>query len=173
MLGVIPIKQAMKKISLDDIEFAEALVEVEMPYEEFYKKFGTKHYDHPDDWNAPGPVELWCFELPWEQKIILELHKDYGIFQIFLGILEIDSILEYLELKEHIYHIRTGLVDRLKKDYPRFCEGLGEYCLYRQDDNNNIVCMKTYETRRVAEYYRKVYEERGHKQTYWVENKAV
>jgi hypothetical protein len=159
----------MRKISRQDIEFGEWVVTVEMPYSEFVQRFGAKHADHPADWDAPGPVELWFFELPWGQKITLEYHLTLGQFNIYMGRLEIESILEYLDLKNYTYSLRTETVELLKKCHPRYTDGLGIFNLYRQDDNGNRVVMRSYESFRVADYYKRKYESLGHKQTYWVE----
>lgn len=162
----------MEKIKLDAVGKVENVISVEMLYEEFISKFGSKHYPHPKDWDAPGPVELWCYKLPWGQKIILEYLLGAGVFRIFLGILEVESILDYLQLNDYKYYIDDELINLIKKNYAEYTEGLGNYHLYRQDDNGNNICVKTFETRRVAEYYQKTYEDQGHKQIYWVEQES-
>lgn len=161
----------MRKISRQDIDFGECVVTVEMPYSEFVQRFGAKHSDQPADWDAPGPVELWFFELPWGQKITLEYQLPSGQFNIYMGLLEIESILEYLDLKNCPYYLRTEIIELLKQSHPQCTDGLGVFNLYRQDDNGNRVVMRAYESFRVADFYKRKYESLGHKQTYWVEKK--
>jgi len=45
-----------------------------------------------------------------------------------------------------------------------------EWNVYRLDDNNNKVEMQRFHDKTVAEYFRTMYEERKHKQTYTVES---
>jgi hypothetical protein len=160
---------SLKRITRNDIPFGEAVITVEMPYVEFVQKFGEKHSDHPPDWDAPGPVELWFFELPWGQRITLEYHLTIEQFNIYLGLLEIDAVLDYLRLREKPYYLHDEMIGLLKHKSPMFYEGLGRFNLYRQDDNGNKILMHSYESQRVADYYRKQYEIRGHKQLYWSE----
>jgi hypothetical protein len=159
----------MRQITREDIPFAQAVITVEMPYAEFVSKFGERHSDQPPDWDAAGPVELWFFELPWGQRITLEYHLSIEQFNIYLGLLEIDAVMSYLELRSRTYYLHEEMIALLKNQYPMFSAGLGKFNLYRQDDNGNKALMNSYESQRVAEYYRKSYEDRGHKQIYWVE----
>jgi hypothetical protein len=46
------------------------------------------------------------------------------------------------------------------------------FLLMRQDDNGNRVLMARYQDRTEAEAQAAVYEARGHKQLYWVEEEA-
>lgn len=142
---------------------------VEMPYHEFVEKFGPCHSDHPPDWDAAGPVELWFFELPWGLKVTLECHLTTPEFNIYVESLEIDAVLDFLKLKNHPHYVHAETVEALRNNYPVYTKGLCPTKLYRQDDNGNTVLMNTYESPRVAEYYQKIYEARGHKQLYWVE----
>lgn len=163
----------MRQIKREDISFAQEVITVEMPYAEFVRKFGEKHSDHPSDWDATGPVELWFFELPWGQKVTLEYHLSIQQFNIYLGLLEIEAVLDYFELRDKTYYLHEETIALLKNKYPMFFEGLGKFVLYRQDDNGNKVLMTSYESQRVADYYRKQYEDRGHKQLYWVEKEKA
>lgn len=159
----------LKRITREDIPFGQAVITVEMPFSEFVQKFGEKHSDRPPDRDAAEPVELWFFELPWGQRITLEYHLTIGQFDIYLGLLEVDAVLDYLELRDKTCYLHHEMIRLLKNTSPKFFEGLGKFDLYRQDDNGNKIFMKSYESQRVADYYRKLYEERGHKQLYWVE----
>jgi len=159
----------MRRITREELALCQEVVEVEMPYAAFVAKFGEKHADHPPDWDAPGPVELWFFALPWGQRIALEYHLAIGQFTIHLEVLEIDAVLDYLELRDAPRYLHQGIIELLKSRCPRFFEGLGTFHLYRQDDNGNKALMRSYESRRVADYYQKQYEDRGHRQLYWVE----
>jgi len=160
----------MNKIKLEEIDFGDCFVSFEIKYEEFIQKFGEKHYEHPDDWDAPGPVELWCFELPWGHKIVLEYHLAISNVNLIMGRFEVNSTLEYLGVENCNPWVSKEYMVRLQEKYPKYTDGIGQYALYRQDDNGNQVLMKTYESRRIADYYRKFYEERKHKQLYWVED---
>lgn len=144
----------MRKISLEDIPFAEAVIAVHMPYPEFVEKFGPKHMDHPPDWDAAGPVELWFFELPWGQRIILEYHLSiaHPQFNVYLGLLEINAVLDYLDLRKYVHYFNDGTLEILKKSHPAFTDGIGNFLLYRLDDNGNLFLMQTYESFRVADY---------------------
>lgn len=159
----------MRQIKREDISFAEAVITVEMPYAEFVQRFGEKHSDHPPDWDAAGPVELWFFELPWGQRITIEYHLSIEQFNIYLGRLEIDAVLDYLGVRNTTYYLHEETIALLKNKCAICSEGLGKFNLFRQDDNGNRVLMSSYESQRVADYYRKQYEDRGHKQLYWVE----
>jgi hypothetical protein len=160
---------SIRPLKREDVTFAQCVITVQMPYAEFVKKFGERHLDHPSDWDAAGPVELWFFELPWGQRITLEYHLSIEQFNIHIGLLEFDAVLDCLELRDSTYYLHHEMIGLLKSKYPVFHEGPGKFGLYRQDDNGNKVLMKTYESQRVAEYYRKQYDQRGHKQMYWVE----
>jgi len=159
----------MKQITRADIDVGEIVLTAEMPYDDFVVKFGPRHSDHPPDWDAPGPVELWFFQLPWGLKITLEYHLTISEFNIYVERLEVDAVLEYLDLKKQTYYLHTETIAILKNRYPIFVEGLHPSNLYRLDDNGNTIFMHTYESPRVANYYQHVYETRGHKQFYWVE----
>ncbi|SEL64286.1 hypothetical protein SAMN05518845_109180 [Variovorax sp. YR750] len=160
---------AMRRIGRADIEIGERLISVEMSYPEFVRRFGDKHSDHPADWDAPGPVELWFFELPWGHKITIERHKSIDWFNIYLESLEIEAVLDFLELRAFETHVEAYMVDLLRARYPVYTKDLGPCRLFRLDDNGNRILMHEYESRRVADYYQRVYEARGHKQLYWVE----
>ena len=160
----------LKPILLQDIHRVEIVLTVEMPYSEFVATFGTRHSCHPPDWDAPGPVELWFFELPWGHRILLEYHLSISQFNIYVESLEIDSIMDYLGLRQHEHYIHSETIARLKDLCPDFTNDLCSSHLYRLDDNGNTVLMHTYESRRVAEFFRQRYESRGHKQLYWVES---
>ena len=43
-----------------------------------------------------------------------------------------------------------------------------KYVLWRQDDNGNSFLVATFQSEQEAEARRRVYEDRGHKQLYWV-----
>ena len=160
----------MKKINLKSITFiGNAVIAVDIKYEDFVEKFGPKHYDHPKDWDAPGPIELWVYELPWGQRIILEYYLGTDFINIYMGILEVNSVIEYLDFKDYKVHIDHGMILRLKNKSSKFSEGLGNYILYRQDDNGNIFKVKTCESKRVAEHYKNKYESTPHKQLYYIE----
>lgn len=104
----------LRRIDLSDIGAGEPVISVKMPYEAFVKRFGEKHSDHPADWDAPGPVELWFFELPWGHKIILEYHLAIGHFNIHLESLEVDAVLDCLDLRSFEVHISAFLADLLR-----------------------------------------------------------
>jgi hypothetical protein len=159
----------LRRIGRADVEVGSSLISVSMPYLEFVARFGAMHSDHPADWDAPGPVELWFFELPWGHKITLEYQTSAEFFNIYLESLEIEAVLEVLDLKTFETHIDTHMSDLLRARYPVYTNDLEATALFRLDDNGNRVLMHTYESRRVADYYRKVYEDRGHKQLYLVE----
>lgn len=160
---------AMRRISRADIEIGERLISVEMPHAEFIRRFGTRHSDHPADWDAPGPVELWFFELPWGHKITLERHTTVDWFNIYLESFEIEAVLGFLELRAFEMHVDTRMVELLRTKSPAFTKLLQPCRLFRLDDNGNRILMREYESRRVADYYQRIYEGRGHKQLYWVE----
>jgi len=160
---------AMRQIGRGDIEVGERLIAVEMPYPEFVRRFGAKHLDQPADWDAPGPVELWFFELPWGHRITLERHKSIDLFNIYLECLEIEAVLDFLELRAFEIHVEAFMVELLRTKYPVYTKDLEPCRLFRLDDNGNRILMHEYESRRVANYYQRVYEGRGHKQLYWVE----
>src|SRR4051812_25754021 len=101
----------MRKITREDIPFAAAVIAVDMPYAEFIKKFGPMHMDHPPDWDAAGPVELWFFELPWGQRITLEYHLSIAQFNVYLGLLEINAVLDYLDLRKYVHYFHTGTLE--------------------------------------------------------------
>lgn len=159
----------MRQIRLDDIEISNSVIAVEMPYPEFVTRFGARHSDHPADWDAPGPVELWFFELPWGHKIILEYLTSVEQFNIYLESLEIEAVLDFLDLGAFDTHVDKFMVSLLRTKYPAYTKDLEASGLFRLDDNGNRVLMRAYESRRVADYYQKLYEERGHKQLFWVE----
>ena len=65
--------------------------------------------------------------------------------------------------------IGAHMVELLRTKSPAFTKHLQHCRLFRLDDNGNRILMREYESRRVADYYRRVYEARCHKQLYWVE----
>lgn len=162
----------LRQIAPEELGVVEHLIDVEMRYAEFEERFIPDHACHSRQGSCADPVECWYFELPWGQRIMLEYHLAIAQFSIHLGILEIESILEYLGLQECTYYIRNGVIALMKKSRPYCTEGLGVFGLYRQDDNGNQALMRCYESFRVADYYKRRYESLGHKQIYWVENEA-
>lgn len=163
----------MRPLKREDIQYGVPLVTVEMPYPSFVERFGEKHSGHPEDWDAPGPVELWFFELPWGHKVTLEYHLTIEQVNIYLEALEVDAVLGYLDLGCFTHYIHSETIRLLRERHPLFSEGISPTNLYRQDDNGNVVLMQTYESRRVAEYFRSLYERRGHKQLYWIDDAAI
>jgi len=160
----------MRQIAPDELGMVEHLIDVDMAYAEFEERYIPDAAYRIQDSDASGPVERWYFELPWGQRIKLEYHLKIAQFSIYLGILEIEAILEYLGLQDQPYYVRTGVVALMKKARPYCTEGLGVFGLYRQDDNGNQALMRCFESFRVADYYKRRYESLGHKQIYWVEN---
>lgn len=163
---------SLKRITREDIQIGEPVVAVMISHEEMVQRFGPPHSGHPPDWDAPGPVDLWFFELPWEHRITLECHLTASWVNVYLGSLEIDSVLEYLGLNNHDIHVDSNLVELLRRRYPAFTRDLSPSKLCRLDDNGNQVLMRTFESRRIADHYQQVYEARGHKQLYWVEEEG-
>ena len=159
----------LRQATLDDIERGEPVLTIEVARDAFVEEFGPPHSGHPADWDAAGPVELWFFELPWGHKVVLEYHLSIGQCNVFLDCLEIEAVIDQLGLRRHPLHVNHGLVSMLEANPSVFTEGLGAFGLYRLDDNGNTVLMQVHESRRVAAYHQKVYEDRGHKQLYWVE----
>ena len=49
----------------------------------------------------------------------------------------------------------------------------GLWILKRQDDNGNQCILATFDSKRKAESEMVCYEQKGHKQTYWVEKDAA
>jgi hypothetical protein len=164
--------QNIRPITRADISRGTIIITVGMPYASFVDKFGEKHSDHPSDWDSPGPVELWFFELPWGHKITLEYQISIDQCNIYLDLLEIDAVLDYLQLRAYEFYLWTDSIDYIKKFHPETQTALQAHHLYRLDDNGNCILMQTYESFRVADYYRRLYEERGHKQLYSVERAA-
>ncbi|MFH0131188.1 hypothetical protein ACGLHS_13330 [Variovorax sp. VaC1] len=105
----------LRQIDLADIGVGEPVISVKMPYEAFVTRFGEKHSDHPADWDAPGPVELWFFELPWGHKIILEYHLAISHFSIHLESLEVDAVLDFLDLRGFEVHVSAFVGDLLRE----------------------------------------------------------
>jgi len=163
----------MRRIPLEDSGPGEPCISVQMPYAEFVRRFGEKHYDHPSGWDAPGPVELWAFELPWGMRLVLEYHPSQACFNVYLPVMEVDAVLDYLALREAPFHVNRELISWMVSQRPAYGEGLGKFSLYRQDDNGHTALMHTYESQRVADYYRKVFEDRGHRQLYWVKREEA
>lgn len=159
----------MKPITINDMDMGAIVLTVVMPYADFVAKFGPRHCDHPPDWDAPGPVELWFFQLPWGLKITLEYHLSISDFNIYTERLELDAVMEYLDLGGQTCYRHHATIAQLQSDHPLFTQDLHPFNLYRLDDNGNTALMHTYESQRVANYYQQVYEARGHKQLYWVE----
>ena len=159
----------MRQITRSDIEIGTPLITVEIPYSEFVGRFGAKHSEHPSDWDAPGPVELWFFELPWGHKVTFEYHLTISQVNIYLESLELDAVLEYIGLASYTHYVNTDTAQLLRSQYPVYTRDLSPSTLYRQDDNGNKAVVHSYESRRVADYYQRLYEARGHKQHYWVE----
>jgi len=159
----------MRQISRDNIEVGTPVVTIEIPYEEFVCRFGPRHSDQPRDWDAPGPVDLWFFELPWGHKITLEYHLTISQVNIYVESLEIDAVLEFVGLKDHKFYLHTDTITLLRSRCPVYTRDLNPCSLYRLDDNGNTALVHSYESRRVADYYQRLYEARGHKQYYWVE----
>ncbi|MES2041452.1 MAG: hypothetical protein V4495_26850 [Pseudomonadota bacterium] len=161
--------QNIRPITCADISNGTIIITVCIPYASFIDKFGEKHSARPSDWDSPGPVELWFFELPWGHKITLEYHLSIGQCNIYLDLLEIDAVLDYLQLRAYECHLWTDNITYIKKCHPETQTALQAHHLYRLGDNGNRILMHTYESFRVADYYRRLYEERGHKQLYSVE----
>ena len=151
------VRPQVRRISRDDIETGVPVITVEIPYTEFVTRFGARHSDHPRDWDAPGPVELWFFELPWGHKITLEYHLTISQANIYVDSLEINAILDFLGLTPYKFYLHADTIALLKDRYPVFTRDLKPSGLYRLDDNGNTALVHSYESRRVAEYYQKQY----------------
>ena len=163
------VSQQMRRITRDDIKVGMPVITVEIPYTEFIARFGPRHSDHPRDWDASGPVELWFFELPWGHKITLEYHLTISQVNIYVESLEINAILDFLAFRPYRIHLHSDTITLLKDRHAVFTCDLKPTSLYRMDDNGNTALMHSYESRRVAEYHQKQYEALGHKQYYWVD----
>lgn len=100
---------------------------------------------------------------------MLEYSLTYDFVNIYVSLMEIDAVLDYLELRGHSISIHVEWVDMLRESHPQYFVGLGQYKLFRLDDNSNKVLMKMYESDRVANYYCSLFESRVHKQLYSVE----
>lgn len=159
----------MRRISRDDIEVGTVVITVEIPYDEFVARFGAKHSDHPPDWDAPGPVELWFFQLPWGHKITLEYHLTISQVNIYVESLEMEAVLDGLGLRSYRRYFHTDTIALLRRHHPAYTRDLCASSLYRLDDNGNKALVRSYESRRAADYFQNLYESRGHKQSYWVE----
>ena len=72
----------MHAISVSAMRATEPVIHVRMAYDDFVRRFGPAHSTHPPDWDAPGPVELWFFELPWGHRILLQFHLGKAFFHI-------------------------------------------------------------------------------------------
>ncbi|QNK67945.1 hypothetical protein [Variovorax sp. PAMC26660] len=160
----------MRRIGRADIEDGSPVITVEMPYEEFVKRFGERHSDHPPDWDAPGPVELWFFELPWGHKITLEYHTSIDEFNIYVESFEFDAVLDFLDLRACEIFMHSVHIELLRARYPVYTKDLGAYGLFRLDECGDQVLMHAYESRRVADYYRQVYQGKDVGQRYRVES---
>ncbi len=159
----------MRPILREDMKIGANVLTVQLPCDSFVKQFGPHHLDHPSGWDAPGPVELWFFELPWGLKVGLEYHLSISEFNVAVDRFENEAMLNYLDLGRHTHYWNFGSIELHKNAVPVLSEGLHPHSLYRLDDNGNTVLMRTYESRRVADYFQLVYEARGHRQLYWVE----
>ena len=159
----------MRQITREDIQVGEIVLSVDLAHGAVIEKFGARHLDQPADWDAPGPVELWFYELPWGLQITLECHLSVPVLNIYMDRLEVEAVLDYLNLRGHTYHLNTGMVELLRTRCPAFFKDLNPTQLFRLDDNGNKFLIHTYESPRVANYYQALYEGRGHKQLYWVE----
>jgi hypothetical protein len=164
---------SMRQITRADIQTGAIVFSAVISHQDVAARYGPKHSDHPPDWDAPGPVELWFFELPWGHKITLEAHTSIAYLNVYLESLEIDAVIDFLDLRSHDVFIDTGKVQLLRNRCPIFTRGIEPCSLYRLDDNGNTALVHRYESRRVADYHRALYEARGHKQVYWVEPDAA
>lgn len=104
--------------------------------------------------------------LPWGHIVIIESGETDKSVYITLETKEFENALEYMNL---ISKISRSLIEDIKKNYELNFGNLERFNLYRQDDNSNIFLIKTYSSSRVANYFKQIFEERGHKQMYWVE----
>lgn len=159
----------LRQAELGDVEH---LIDVEMPYAQFAARYIPKGAYYAEIMDLTCPVERWYFELPWGHRIKLEYHLTIGQFSIHLAILEIDAVMEFLDVQSCPHFVRAGVIALLKQSRPAYSDGLGKFGLYRQDDNGNQALMRTFESYRVADYYKGRYESLGHKQLYWVENET-
>lgn len=176
---------SLRKIDISDITQHELAMSIDMSTEDFRENFGDPHFKHPGDmgenldfspfsWNAPGPVELWCYEMPWGLHVIFERGQepDKTCTFVHLSIMEIDAVLDFFELCNYQVTVHEEYLKVLREVRQKYFNGLGKYDLVQFDDNHTKVTTKTYESQRVAEYYRKVFEHRESKQTYNVEMRS-
>lgn len=160
----------MRRLTRSDIEDGAPVITVEMPYGEFVKRFGERHSDHPADWDAAGPVELWFFELPWGHKITLEYHTSIDEFNIYVESFEFDAVLDFLDLRGCGIFMHAGHIELLRERYPLYTKDLGAYGLFRLGERGDHVLMRVYESRRVADYYQHVHQANEDGQRYRVES---
>lgn len=162
----------MRQILRSEIEAGLPAVAVDVAYSVFLGLFGTRHAEHPADWDAPGPVELWFFDLPWGHKITLEYHLAISQVHIHVDSLEIEAVVEFIGLGKYPRHLSAYFIDLLRSGAVEHAPALIRSNLYRQDDNGKQFLVHSYESQRIAHYYQQIYEARGHKQRYWVEVSA-
>ena len=106
----------MHAISVSAMRATEPVIHVRMAYDDFVRRFGPAHSTHPPDWDAPGLVELWFFELPWGHRILLQFHLGKAFFHIYLECLETEAVLEHLGLNR-VAHERMPYFISLLQDH--------------------------------------------------------
>lgn len=159
---------SLKTISSNEIQRIASVAEIELSPADVTQRFGPARETIVIDDQNNNTLERWYYELPWGNKIALEIASDSSTLKIYTEVLEIQAILEYLNLLGCRHRIDEDGIAEMKQHAPTCTQGLGRFHLLRLDDNDNTFRMQTYESQRVANYYQKLFEDRGHKQVYWV-----
>lgn len=159
-----------KKIPLNQVKTGNAFAHANLDYVVIESRLGASHYSSPAEWKTTGPVKLWCYELPWGHRVVFEFSIDESRVRLFVSKWEIKAILKYFRMEEFGFELDAQKMSVAESQWLGYSEGVGRFGLFRQDDNSNTLLINEYETRRVAEYYQGVFEARGHKQIYWVED---
>lgn len=163
---------SFKKIPLDDVKKGNPFADAKVAYSLVTTRLGESHYSSPCLWRASGPVELWCYELPWGHRVIFEYNLSEAKVRLFVAKWEFNAILKFFRMEDFGFEKDVIKMALAESQWPGYTDGVGRFGLFRQDDNCNTLLINEYETRRVAEYYQGVFEARGHKQIYWVEDLA-
>ena len=145
------------------------LLSYEIPNEDIPKIFGANSVLGDKYDGAPGPSEYWLKKLSPSIYVVVQHGIDFDEVIVHSNIFDLATIEELLSLN---YPVSWRIPDQeLEKIAPNYNE-YWSWAVKRVDDNNNIFVVETNLHEYGARELVSSFERKGHKQTYWAENKA-
>jgi hypothetical protein len=137
-------------------------------------RFGPHHAESDQRDPRPGPCQYWQIEFPCGLKLVLQGpvsdREEHVTIQVHADQPEIDHILQHLDLRESA----LWRADTDGENWAEVChcfQADDGWLLKRLDENGNAFTVFDNLSSRAAHCLADMFASRGHKQSYWAENK--